>query len=108
MITIYKKLFYQVFDKNIDLYNDFMQNINSDYNKIIKKITTSTTIEEIRRNIHSLIGIISIFETNIKDELLYFCRILLMLDKNNKTITINDYLLYTEKIVNFDKTKLGL
>lgn len=102
-----QKIFYQLFDKNIDLYNDFMQNMNSDYNKIITNISTATTIEEIRRNTHSLIGLISIFEMN-DSELLYFCRILLMLDKNDKNITINDYFLYTEKIINFDKSKLGL
>lgn len=82
--------------------------MNEDYKKIITNISNATTIEEIRRNIHSLIGIISVFETNIKNELLYFCRILLILDKNDKNITINDYLLYTEKIINFDKSKLGL
>lgn len=108
MITIHKKLFYQLFDKNIDLYNDFISTMNEDYKKIITNISNATTIEEIRRNIHSLIGIISVFETNIKNELLYFCRILLILDKNDKNITINDYLLYTEKIINFDKSKLGL
>ena len=108
MITIHKKLFYEVFDKNIDIYIDFISSINKDYNRIITNISNSTSIEEIRKNIHSLIGIISIFETNISNELLYLCRILLMLDKNDKTIELKHYLYYTEKIVNFDKSKLGL
>jgi hypothetical protein len=108
MITIHKKLFYDVFDKNIDLYNDFIISMNKDYKKIIQNISNATSIEEIRRNIHSFIGIISIFETNITNELLYLSKMLLMLDKNDKTITIQVYLYYTEKIVNFDKSKLGL
>ena len=107
MITIHKKLFYDL-DKNIDLYNEFMNVVSEDYTRYIKKILNSKSIEELRRNIHSLIGIVGVFETSVKNELLYFCKISLQLDKNDKTITIENYTPYIKQIVDFDKTKLCL
>jgi DNA-directed RNA polymerase len=108
MITIHKKIFYEVFDKNIDLYNDFISSMNEDYNRIIKNISNATSIEEIRRNIHSLIGIISVLETANKNYLLYRSRLLLLIDKNDKNITLKDYEIYIQEIINYDKSKLGL
>jgi len=108
MITIHKKIFYELFDKNIDLYNDFISSMNEDYKRIIKIISNATSIEEIRRNIHSLIGIISVLETSNKNELLYRCRLILLIDKNDKNITLKTYASYIEEIINYDKSKLGL
>jgi hypothetical protein len=108
MITIHKKIFYELFDKNIDLYNDFISSMNEDYNRIIKIISNATSIEEIRINIHSLIGIISVLENANTNELLYICRLILLIDKNDKNITLKHYASYIEEITNYDKYKLGL
>lgn len=108
MITIHKKIFYELFDKNIDLYNDFIGSMNEDYKRIMKIISNATSIEEIRRNIHSLIGIISVLETANNNELLYRCRLILLIDKNDKNITLKHYASYIEEIINYDKSKLGL
>jgi UTP-glucose-1-phosphate uridylyltransferase len=108
MIKLDKKLFYEVFDKNIDLYNDFINTMKEDYNRIIQNISNATSIEEIRRNTHTLIGTISVFEIYAKNELLLSCINMLNLDKNDKTIKIENYIPYIKEIVDFDKTKLGL
>ena len=108
MISIHKKLFYETFDKNIDLYIEFINIIKEEYINFIKNIVNATSVKELRRNIHSLIGIISVFETNLKNELLYFCKFALNEDKNDTSNVLEKYQPYIKQIVEFDKTKLGL
>jgi hypothetical protein len=108
MISINKKIFYEVFDKNIDLYYEFIRMLSNDYKKTINNISTANNVADLRKNIHSLIGIVSNFDTMQAQELIYLCKTTLLIHKDNPEITLEMYLQYTQQIVNFDKNKLGL
>jgi hypothetical protein len=108
MISINKKIFYQLFDKNIDLYYEFMGILNNDYNKTIQNISNANSVADLRRHIHSLIGIVSNLYTMQAQELIYLCKTSLILDKNNEKNTLEMYLPCIEQIIQFDKNKLGL
>jgi len=89
---------------NIATYNDFMKTLLNDYNECIKDINNNININNIRRNIHKLITIISIFDYNY--EINYICKSILSIDKNYKYIDL--YLPYIEMLNNFEKYKLFL
>lgn len=105
MINIHKKLFYEVFDKNIDAYNDFIKIINHEYVETINNLKISNNIVDIRFNVHKLISIINNLLSTKCDELLYLCRLLLLTEK---IVHIDLYLLYIKNIINYDKNNLGL
>lgn len=105
MININKKLFYEVFNKDIDAYYDFIEIIDEEYIETINSLKLCNTVTEIRYNVHKLIGIINNLLNTKCDELLYMCRILLL---NEKTANIDLYLPYVKNIINYDKNELGL
>ena len=105
MISIHKKLFYEVFDKNIDTYFEFIKNINQEYSETIVDLRKSNTILEIRNNTHKIVGIISNLVSTRCDELLYICKTLL---QNEKKTPIYLYMPHVENIIKYDKSILGL
>ena len=109
MMSIIKRLFEEVFDKNIDLYNEHIAMIRSEYNNIINVLSVSDSIIEVRFEVHKLVGLLmNLLASSNTDELMYWCKLLLSLDKNDLTINIDSYKPYIQTIVNFDKNNFGL
>lgn len=48
MIKIHKQLLYDFFDKNIDLYFEFMNTMKIDYTNTISELKISKDVDEIR------------------------------------------------------------
>jgi hypothetical protein len=105
MILIHEKIFFDVFHKNYDLYNDFMKVIQYEYKQTILDLKNSKTVLDIRNNTHKLVSIISNLMSTSCDELLYICKLLLF---NEKTCTVDFYLPYVKEIIEYDKHKIGL
>ena len=105
MILIHKKLFYEVFNKNIDLYFDFMNIIKSEYSDVIIILKNSSAIPEIRSATHKLVSIISNLLCDNCAEILALCKLLLL---NEKNYDISFYLPCVKNIIDYDKTKIGL
>lgn len=108
MISIIKRLFEEVFDKNIDLYNEHINMIRSEYNKIMTILSVSDSIFEVRYEVHKLVGLLANLLVSSTNELLYWCKLLLILDKSDLTITMDSYKPYIQEIVDFNKSKFGL
>jgi len=60
MYSINKYIFEDVCDNNMELYNDIMDTIRSDYNKIVNKLAHELCIPEIRQLFHKLVGVVVI------------------------------------------------
>ena len=105
MINIHKNLFYEVFNKNIDLYYDFIKIIKQEYNGCIIDLAKSTTVLEIRNNTHKMLSIITNLLSTKCDELLYLCKLLLF---TKKTEPIHIYLPYVKDIIEYDRKIIGL
>lgn len=108
MITIIKRLFEEVFNKNIDLYNEHIDMIRYEYNKIINVLSKSISIDETRFEVHKLVGVLGNLMITSSYELIYWCKLLLLLDKNDLNIKFNSYKTYIQKIIEFDKSNIGL
>jgi hypothetical protein len=110
MNNIHKKFFIDVFDGDIELYNEYMRMISKEYDEIIKKLKKSTSIIEIRCMVHKLISIIInlSFYCDIVNDLVYLCRILLRIDKKNVFYNYYYYDPFITNIIVFDKRKIGL
>jgi hypothetical protein len=107
MISFHKKLFYNTFDKNIELYNEFMVILKKDYNTYIKKISETKNIPELRICIHNIIGLLNNFDNFSANEMKYICVNALQIDKNN-LIDYETYLPYIEQLKGFDTNKIGI
>uniref|UniRef100_A0A6C0EQI6 HPt domain-containing protein n=1 Tax=viral metagenome TaxID=1070528 RepID=A0A6C0EQI6_9ZZZZ len=102
IINIHKGLFYEICSKNIDVYNDFILTIHTDYKEVMANLLNANTILDIRFSIHKLVGIICWLE--ICDEMLYYCKMLLMIDKKDMDIT--KYTPYLDIIIKLDNFPL--
>jgi len=92
MIKINKYIFYNYCDKNIDTYFDIIISIKKEYIHNINLLKSTTDCIIIRKIVHKIIGIVSIFD-NTNFEINYLLRNILSIDKNNQ-----DYLLYKNYI----------
>jgi hypothetical protein len=105
MFHINKYIFNEVCEKRMDIYQEFISCIRDEYHNIIKILKKATTIEEIRFQTHKLVGIISNLCCH---ELIYICKLILLIDKNNVNISIDSYKLYLEQLLDYDILKIGL
>jgi hypothetical protein len=55
-----------------------------------------------------LISILIYLQYDFAEELIYLCKILLNIDKNNDKLSITDYRCFINNIIHFDKEKIGL
>jgi hypothetical protein len=108
MIYIIRKLFEEVFEGNIDLYNEFITMSRMEYKGIINILSVSDSIIDVRFQVHKLIGILSNLLDSSTNELIYYCKLLIMIDKNDTTIKFDSYKPYIEMIINFNNSRLGL
>jgi hypothetical protein len=108
MIYIIKKLFEEVFEGNIDLYNEFITMSRREYKGIMNILSKSDSIIELRFQVHKLIGILANLLDSSTNELMYYCKLLLMINKNDTTLNFDSYKPYIEMIINFDNSRFGL
>jgi len=81
MLRINKYIFYEICDKNFEIYLDLITTAKEDYNNIIKEFKNIKECHEVRKLAHKLLGIISILDgTNI--EILYIVKSMLFIDKS--------------------------
>jgi hypothetical protein len=103
MININKYIFYNYCDKNIDTYIDIIGTIKKDYFYNINLLKYTTDCNIIRKIIHTLVGIVSIFDnTNI--EINYLLKTILNIDKNIDNFSL--YKEYINSLINYDTTNL--
>jgi len=94
-----------LFDKNIDMYTEYISIVRKDYIEIIQMLSSCQDVAMIRMCVHKLIGLIGYFE-DMNYEMIYYCRLLLNIDKDVNNISL--YFTYLDWIVQYDKKKLGL
>jgi len=99
MITIYKRIFYDICDKNIDVYMDFITDIRNECIETIRELQRpEITVNQIRYLVHKLVGVLSFLESN--NDLFYFCKMLLHIDKNNEDLSL--YTHWINEIKNYN------
>jgi len=105
MYKIHRYVYDVIFEKNMNMYNDFIHSVRKEYTDIITSLSKTQDTVLIRQLIHKLIGVIAFFEdTNC--ELVYYCRLILNIDKTKNDYSL--YFLYIEHIIAYDKKQLGL
>lgn len=90
------------------MYMEYIECLKVEYSKIIKKLCIINDISQIRYCVHKLIGILKNFYDNTAIELIYYCKLLLNIDKNDANITFNAYKEYINLIINYDRSLFGL
>ena len=105
MFYINKYIFNEVCEKNIDIYNEFISCISIEYNNIIKILKNPKTVADIRFQTHKLLGIINNLHA---DELIYICKLILQIDKNNRDISIDVYKPCIKQVIEYDISRIGL
>jgi hypothetical protein len=105
MYPINKYLFEDIFEKNNEMFQEFMCAVDTEYSEIIDILKNVNTISEIRKTIHKLLSIV----TNLVDknyEIIYYCKLILFIDK--KETNVKWYTEYVKMILDYDKTNMGL
>jgi Mg2+ and Co2+ transporter CorA len=105
ILQINQYIFYDICNKNIDSYNDFINDVKKDYNNIIHELKKARECKDIRFQIHKLVGILSII-SNKNNELNYICNNCLNVPKDCSDIS--SYTYFIDLLFGFDKTKIGL
>lgn len=105
LIHINSYVFYEVCNKNIDDYYDYMHSVNEDYIGIMNELRNTNQCNIIRFCTHKLVGILSNLG-NINYEINYICKTILNISKQNTDIKM--YAFYLNMLLEFDKSKLGL
>ena len=105
MYHINTYIFNEVCEKRMDIYQEFISCIRDEYYNIIEILKKTTTIEEIRFQTHKLVGIVS----NLRCyELMYICKLILLIDKDNINIPIESYKICIQQLIDYDISKIGL
>ena len=105
MYPINKYLFETVFEKDNEMYQEFMYEVDNEYTEIINNLKRINTISEIRQNIHKLLSVvINLVDKNY--EMIYYCKLYLLIDKSETNVKW--YTEYIKIILAYDKSKIGL
>lgn len=105
MYPINKYLFENVFEKDNEMYQEFMYEVDNEYTEIINNLKHVNTISEIRKIIHKLLSVvINLVDKNY--EMIYYCKLCLLIDKSETNVKW--YTEYIKMIVAYDKSKMGL
>ena len=105
MLHINKHLFYDICDKNIDIYNDIIDTTRTDYNNTINEIRVTTDCKQLRLYIHKIICIV-IFYKDTNNECIYICRSILQMSNSNTDINVYKY--WINLLLELDKQKIGI
>jgi hypothetical protein len=100
MLVIHKKIFNEMCNNNISLYEDFIKTIKNEYSVVIKNILNSVDCVVIRYETHKLISIIAILDGGITSEIKYICSLILSLDKGETDFI--HYKPYIDMLKNID------
>jgi hypothetical protein len=105
MYPINKYLFESVFDKNNEMFQEFMCSVDTDYIDTINILKYINTVPEIRKTIHKLLSVvINLVDKNY--EMIYYCKLILFIDK--KETNVKWYTEYVKMILDCDKRNMGL
>jgi hypothetical protein len=105
MYPINKYLFENIFEKNNELYQEFMRAVDTEYTDTVNTLKCVNTIPEIRKTIHKLLSIV----VNLNGqnyEMVYYCQLVLLINK--KETNVKWYTEYIKMILAYDKTEMGL
>ena len=94
---LHKKIFDEICNKDLDLYNEFMDTIRQEYKNIMQNITEASECKSLRYHVHRLISNIAIME-DIYHELKYICSLILSIHKDETDFS--KYKPYIEMFVN--------
>ena len=105
MYPINKYLFEDIFEKNNELYQEFMYAVDTEYSEIIDVLKNINTVSEIRSNVHKLLSVvINIVDKNY--EMIYYCKLILLINKSETNVKW--YTEYIKMILAYDKVQMGL
>ena len=105
MYPINKYLFESVFEKDNEMYQEFMYEVDNEYTEIINILKFEMNVSEIRKIIHKLLSVvINLVDKNY--EMIYYCKLCLLIDKSETNVKW--YTEYIKMILAYDKTKMGL
>lgn len=94
-------IYYTVCNKDLDFYNKIIDDFKNEYNVCIKKLCNSKNIPDIRFNAHKMISVISWLD--ILEEILYYCKMILAIDKKDNDINYyNTYIDIIKNIQNYN------
>jgi hypothetical protein len=94
---LHKKIFDEICNKDLDLYNEFMDTIRQEYNNIMQNIFQASECKSLRYYVHRLISNIAIME-DIYHEHKYICSLILSIHKDETDFS--KYKPYIEMFVN--------
>jgi len=100
-----KYIFEVLFEKNIDMYTEYILTVRKEYIEIILSLSSCRDITIIRALVHKLIGLIGYFH-DVNYEIVYYCRLLLNIEKELTDFSL--YFTYIQWILQYDKKNLGL
>ena len=105
MYPINKYLFETVFEKDNEMYQEFMYEVDNEYTEIINILKFEMNVSEIRKIIHKLLSVvINLVDKNY--EMIYYCKLCLLIDKSETNVKW--YTEYIKMILAYDKSKMGL
>ena len=105
MYPINKYLFETVFEKDNEMYQEFMYEVDNEYTEIINILKFEMNVSEIRKIIHKLLSVvINLVDKNY--EMIYYCKLYLLIDKSETNVKW--YTEYIKMILAYDKSKMGL
>ena len=105
MYPINKYLFENVFEKDNEMYQEFMYEVDNEYTEIINILKFEMNVSEIRKIIHKLLSVvINLVDKNY--EMIYYCKLYLLIDKSETNVKW--YTEYIKIILAYDKSKIGL
>ena len=105
MYPINKYLFETIFEKDNEMYQEFMYEVDNEYVDTINNLKHVNTTSEIRKIIHKLLSVvINLVDKNY--EMVYYCKLCLLIDKSETNVKW--YTEYMKMILAYDKSKMGL
>lgn len=105
MYPINKYLFETIFEKDNEMYQEFMCGVDNEYTDLINILKFEINVSEIRKIIHKLLSVvINLVYKNY--EMIYYCKLCLLIDKSETNVKW--YTEYIKMILAYDKSKMGL
>ena len=99
-MTIHKYIFYEICEKNIDVYFELIRTMRSEYKAGLRIITNVSDIGIVRYNIHKMLGVICYLGN--KEEIIYICKMILQIDKKETNFEKYEYWIQKLKEISID------
>ena len=105
MYPINKYLYENIFDKNNEMFQEFICSVDTENTDTINILKCVNTVPEIRKTVHKLVSIVNNLVHN-NYEIIYYCKLVLLINKAETNVKW--YTEYIKMILAYDKTKMGL